>query len=127
MNRIAIAGGPKTGKTTFAKALGAGLGIAHRSTDDLMGREWSEASAKASTWFDADGSWIVEGVAVPRALRKWLAANPTGKPVDRVIWIHGAKAERTKGQETMAKGCTTVWREILPELKARGVEIQDAK
>lgn len=124
--RIAIAGGPRTGKTTFAQALGAGLGVASRSTDDLMGGDWSAASLAASRWFDAPGALIVEGVAVPRALRKWLAANPTGKPVDKVIWIHGAKTERSKGQETMSKGCTTVWREILPELQARGVEIVEA-
>ena len=66
---------------------------------------------------------MVEGVAVPRAIRKWLARNPEGKPVDRVVWLGSPRLELSKGQTTMAKGCNTVWQQILPELRARGVEI----
>ena len=119
MSRIVIAGGPRTGKTTLSKLVGAST---VRHTDDLG---WSEASAEVSTWFDVDGSWIVEGVAVPRALRKWLAANPDGKPCDVAYWLEEPHERLTPGQASMAKGCAKVWGEILPELEARGVDVRN--
>lgn len=118
--RIVIAGGPHVGKSTAADL----LGLPVRRTDDIIGMGWSEASAEAATWFDAPGPWVVEGVATPRALRKWLAAHPHGKPCDRVYWLTTVRAPLTKpGQAAMAKGCATVWVEIEPELRRRGVEI----
>ena len=121
--RIAIAGGPRTGKTTLAADLD-GLKLA---TDALMhDHDWSGASQAASEWLDLRcGDLVLEGVAVPRALRKWLKRNPEGKPVDRVVWLSSPHVELSPGQATMAKGCETVWREILPEHKARGVEIEE--
>ena len=121
--RIAITGGPRTGKTTMAAEWPA-----HRirHTDDLIGsHDWSEASAEAATWFDSAESFVIEGVAVPRALRKWLAANPEGKPCDRVYWLTKAHTPLTAGQATMAKGCIKVWLEVLPGLRLRGVEVID--
>ncbi len=117
-----IAGGPKAGKTTLAASYDAG-DIDVRHTDDLIEtHEWSGASATVAEWFNDAGPWIVEGVAVPRALRKWMAAN-SGKPCDTAIWMPHAKAERTPGQAAMAKGCQTVWDSIKAELEARGVTI----
>ena len=115
--RIAITGGPKTGKTTLAKELGN-----VRSTDDLMATtDWSGASAEAAKWI-AQGQSL-EGVTVPRALRKALDASPD-KPVDKVIWLGTPHANLSPGQRAMAKGCETVFREIEPELRRRGVEIE---
>lgn len=119
-DRVAIAGGPRVGKSTLADKLASGR-LVHR-TDDLVHLGWSEASAAAANWFDIlEGPRIFEGVAIGRALRKWLAAHPEGRPVDTVLWLQVPFEERTKGQETMAKGCSTVWVEILPELLRRGV------
>lgn len=116
--RIAITGGPKTGKTTRAPATSL-------HTDDLIGQcGWSEGSAVAATWFDRpDDNLCVEGVAVPRALRKWLAMHPEGKPVEEVIVLETPHVRRTVGQETMAKGLETVLQEITPELRRRGVRV----
>lgn len=119
--RIVIGGGPKTGKTTLATKLANG--VAARSTDDLMHLDWSAASYAASFWLDVPGPWVIEGVAVARALRKWLLRNVTGKPCDRVIWLRQPKAPQVGGQVAMAKGCETVWREIAGQLAGRGVEI----
>ena len=119
--RIAIAGVPSSGKTTLAEALSP---IAWH-TDDLIDLGWSEASEHASYWFDDTAATIIEGVSVPRALRKWLKRNPTGKPADRVIFLCGPHTPLTKGQLSMAKGCWTVWQEIRPELVERGVEIEE--
>jgi broad-specificity NMP kinase len=117
--RVAITGGPKTGKTTLA-----GEAAAH--TDDaIAGNDWHQASALAAQWFDDPRADLcVEGVAVPRALRKWLAAHPVGKPVDEVVVLTQPHERLTPGQRTMGKGHDTVLREIEPELRRRGVTVR---
>jgi broad-specificity NMP kinase len=121
--RIAIAGGPKTGKTTLSGSLGGCV----RHTDDLIEKGWSEASLEVSKWFDDHIISVIEGVAVPRALRKWLQSHPSGKPVDKIIYLHKSHATLKPGQVSMAKGCLTVFNEIRAELKRRGVVIEDRR
>lgn len=89
-----------------------------RSTDDVMHLGWSESSQEVSTWFDKPGPWIVEGVAVARALRKWQARNP-GKqpPIDKLIILHKSHEKLNPKQIGMGKGIDTVMREIMPWLK----------
>lgn len=117
--RLAIGGGPHSGKTT----LGGNLA---RHTDDLIGQmEWSAASEEVAKWFSESGTWTIEGVAVARALRKWLVSNPKGKPCDRIIYLHGSFDELKLGQEAMSKGCRKVWDEIRDDLIARGVTITE--
>lgn len=114
MTRICITGGPKTGKTTMANRMSLGATPDVRHTDDLIAsHDWSAASLEASKWFDEPGPWIIEGVAVSRALRKWRDAHPgEPPPVDRVIRLTKPHVELLKGQATMAKGEATVWAEI---------------
>ena len=138
--RIAIIGGPRTGKTTLAHKLADGAFIPIRHTDDLIEMGWSEASAYAAKWFDEDGPWVIEGVAVGRALRKWLNANVSHvfpgkdaykpsvetrvKPCDKLIVLTEPHMALGRGQETMAKGVFAVLDEIVPELISIGVEIE---
>lgn len=125
MTRIIVAGGPRTGKTTLADRLAAGLGITARHTDDLIGTlDWSASSAEVATWFDADGPWVIEGVAAARAIRKWLAAHPEGTPANVVHLLTEPFEPLNTRQLGMAKGCETVWNEIAGELLARGVTVQ---
>lgn len=140
MTRILITGGPRTGKTTLAEKMFEAHDWHHaepdcdgcgqlRHTDDLiaqcagLGKDgWSEASRLASEWLDAPGPWIIEGVAVCRALRKWREAHPgESPPVDKVIRLTTPHVALTKGQATMAKGEETVWQEIAGWLYAAGV------
>lgn len=118
--RIAICGGPRAGKTTFVAKHWPDA----RHTDDVMHLGWSEASAEVSTWFDEPGPWCVEGVAVVRALRKWLARSPEGKPCDRLIMCVYIGSDVSKGQDAMRKGVDSVMREIGGELQRRGVVVQ---
>lgn len=106
--RIAITGAPQTGKTTLA--------VTHRDrpvfhSDDVKHLAWSDASAElARRVNDQEGDLIVEGVAVPRALRK-------GMRVDAVILLTQPKAEQSKGQLAMGRGVMTVlreWRQANP-------------
>lgn len=119
--KIAIVGSPKSGKTTLSDSFVGNI----KHTDDLISLGWSEASEKVSFWLDEDID-VIEGVAIPRALRKWLDRNKTGKPVDKIIVLTNAPfCELSKGQSTMAKGIVTVWNEIVRELLVRGVEVEE--
>lgn len=118
--RLVIGGGPRTGKTTLAR--NQGLIVKH--TDDVMHMGWSEASDEVSHWFDvASYAWCIEGVAVARALRKWLARNPKGTPCDKIIWCRTTFVPTTPQQDAMAKGCEKVFEEICYRLEKRGVEV----
>lgn len=123
-SRICIIGGPRTGKTTLAGLIAPALRVLPRGTDSLVGvLEWSDASLMVASWFAEPGPWVIEGVAVVRALRKWLVAHPEGKPCDRVVLLTVAHEHREKGAESMAKGHDTIWAEVEPLLVARGVSI----
>lgn len=137
MTRIAITGGPRTGKTTLAgdleySGLPAGLGTLQqparwnvRHTDDLIHLGWSEASQAASLWFDEPGPWIVEGVAVSRALRKWRDQHPhMPPPIDRLIYLHEPLEALTTGQSAMAKGVAKVHAEIADWLVSHGIRTE---
>lgn len=118
-----MAGGPRVGKTTFAKTL-----VTHElpmcSTDDVvLSDDWSSQSQIVLTWIEGTGPWIIEGVPVVRALRKWLEKHPTGTPCDELYWRNKARAERTAGQEALATGTATIFNAIRPELERRGVTI----
>jgi len=117
-SRIVIAGVPRAGKTTLA-------GPCARHTDDLIRMEWHVVSDTVATWLDLPGPWIVEGVRAVHALRKWLAAHPEGKPCDRVVWLGTPRVPLTRGQDVLAKGCLTVWREVRPLLLARNVQVEE--
>jgi adenylate kinase family enzyme len=124
LTRTMIAGVPRSGKTTLAVRIAARTCIPMRHSDDVIGLGWSEASEHVASWFAAPGPWVIEGVAVGRALRKWLAAHPTGKPCDVIIWLGTARVLLTPGQAAMGKGCETVWQEIKAEVVRRGVEVR---
>lgn len=140
MSRICITGGPRTGKTTMAEHLfGAhswphdvpncdGCGVL-RHTDDLIeqckhlgNKAWFEESRIASTWLDEPGPWIIEGVTVSRALRKWRDMHHGERPpVDRVIYLREPYEKLTPGQSTMAKGVRNVHDKIVSWLEQYGI------
>ena len=123
-DRVLITGGPRCGKSTLALTTALDLEVSEvQSTDTTKDMPWSEASALVATWFDQAGPWVIEGVVVPRALRKWLASHPTGKPCDRLIFLGRALQPLTVGQASMFKGVITVLAEVVGELRDRGVEI----
>lgn len=123
---VCITGGPRTGKTHLAEAMALTSGTTLLRTDDLIALGWSQASqAVAARMLTTTGDLIVEGVAVPRALRKALDQTD-GRPCDRLIVLRSVRPEagaRSPGQVAMDKGLWRVLRDVWTELVARGVEI----
>jgi len=77
-----------------------------------------------SHWIEEPGPWVIEGVTVVRALRKWLAAHPTGAPADVLYVSEEPKVRLTPQQAAMGKGFTKIWCEVSDELRARGLAPQ---
>ena len=121
--RIAITGGPGTGKSTFALDLSAVTGAPIKHTDRLISLGWSPGVMQAARWFDAEGSWVVEGVTVPHALAKWLEVNPTGKPVDVLLFRSTIHRTQSPRQKALDKGIRSVMKKIFHDLRKRGVQI----
>lgn len=126
MTRIAITGGPKTGKTTLALSKRMEMACDVMHTDDLIGKlDWSDASAEVARWMDEPGPWIIEGVAVSRALRKWRDNHPGERPpVDRVVYLSEPHESLSTGQASMAKGVRKVHDEIEPWLNEHGIRTE---
>lgn len=119
--RIIIAGGPRTGKSTFAKMIAATNGTVARCTDSLnVG--YTESYPIVSEWFNAPGPWVIEGVSVTGALRHFLTYN-NGAPADKLFWSPTARVELNPKQIGMTKGIDTIWSQIVAKLQARGVGI----
>lgn len=124
--KICITGAPKTGKTTLACAM---LCNQLYHCDDYINMGWSESSAYAAGLMaGAHSSWLMEGVQVPRALRKFIEAHPGVKPCDRLVILRNEPYEPpTPGRRSMAKSIETVLAEILPEMRRLGVEIEERR
>jgi hypothetical protein len=102
--------------------------LAIQKTDDLVGvLPWSEASDEVARWLESPGPFIIEGVVIPRAMRKWLAAHPDGVPFDRWYLLEEAWLPQTPGQMTMGKGIATVLREVRATCLARGIDIDSMR
>lgn len=135
--RIAITGGPKTGKTTLALELAAGARIIH--TDDYIDGSpggWSRASLRLAgelinlhdqdTYVARPAPWFIEGVAVARALRKVRELFPGHRVIDRLIVLHNPPfVDWSRGQAAMNNGIHSALAEIRPWLLGVGVEIED--
>jgi hypothetical protein len=107
--KVAIAGGPKTGKSTLVidhRALhGDGLRRPLFCTDDIEAK-WEDVPAIALEKLANYQAWVIEGVQVGRCLRKGL------RP-DAVIYLKKAHIPLSKGQKAMEKGCRTIYEEWL--------------
>jgi hypothetical protein len=106
--RVAVAGHPLSGKSTYAES----LGLPHHNTDEAIGPgiTWASLSEDVSHWFDDPGPWVISGVAVPRALRKWRHRNRGLKPpIDRLVFIQRPSlGDLSPNQRSMAHGIDSV-------------------
>lgn len=99
---IAVTGGPLTGKTTLASSIPTDHSLIH--TDEFMELPWSDQPHACIEAVANKPRFIIEGVQVPRALRK-------GLDVDVVVWLSTPKRARNKRQDSFAKAVQTVYSE----------------
>lgn len=112
IRRIAIIGPPGSGKSTLGEKLSRELGIPLQSTDSVIHLGWSNASLAVAGWLNAP-SYIIEGVALPRAFRKWQWLHPKQPPpVDKIIKLKTVWRSLKPGEIAMTKGIETVFNEI---------------
>ena len=128
MTRILITGWPRAGKTTLSLSgnFDAHPNTALRHTDDLIGHlDWSAASAEVAKWLEEPGPWVIEGVSVARALRKWHEAHPhESPPCDRLIYLRTPHVELNARQAGMGKGVDSVMAELEPWFLEHGLEVE---
>ena len=109
--RIAITGGPQTGKTTLAATLGAP--VIHG--DDFIELGWSQSSQALAHAMRTPGPWVAEGVQVPRALRKMLEARP-----DDCVYVGDAIYDLQAARAAGVDAIGVTWGAGVPEaLRAR--------
>lgn len=129
--RIAVCGGPRTGKSTFASKLASELGIelfstgkrAVVATDNFMGVGWENVPRLVMERLGELDDWILEGTQATRVLRHWYRTAPETLRLDRVYFFDRPWVVRNGGQNAMAKGVMTIWREVRRELHKREIPI----
>lgn len=104
---VALAGGPNTGKTTVAsQILEANPDTVLIHGDDYLELGWSASSQALRDAANAEtGNLLIEGVQVPRAIRK-------GMDVGCLIVLTKVHEYNTKRQAALAKGMHTVITEL---------------
>ncbi len=127
-SRLLITGPPRCGKTTMASEIAMLDGRLRLCTDPQnlcpegtdgtpFGMTWSEASefvAAPDGWLAQPGPWVIEGVAVPRALRKWLGrVGPDAPPpCDKLIVLTDPMQSLTSRQAQMGQALLDVLDEL---------------
>jgi len=116
--RILITGHPRSGKSTLAGLLHKTTDIPVRATDVLIPtHEWSQQSEVVSEWFTTPGPWIIEGVTVARALRKYHHHYPRRTvPCDLLITLRRPTAGLLPGQISMSHNQDFFMEQIKPWL-----------
>lgn len=119
MTRILIIGGPRCGKTTYARDLSMRTGVDTEHYDWLIDRyDWSEISDMIAEGLSDKGDWIREGVAAVRGLRKWLKRND-GIPPFKIVVLNTPRIPMTPEQRRMHTGTTTIIDEVMAEVDRR--------
>jgi len=132
--RVAILGGPRTGKTTYATRLAKSAGVKLTSTgkrsadpvvhtDSFIADGWDRIPDNVIAKLEGESDFVLEGCQAARVLRRWFARDPEGPKLERVVIFTKPHVRRSGGQEAMAKGIRTVIDGLLPELHKAKVRV----
>lgn len=130
--QIVLIGGARVGKSTLAahfraQGIPTFCGDSQSKVKDVEsdvtylpeGLSWSDSSSYiAKEWFSMSGGWCCEGIAMVRALRKWVEIvdyDPLTISNLRVIYLKTPaidQREMLPGQLAMLKAVETIWQGI---------------
>lgn len=99
--RVAIAGGPRCGKSTLSVTVTDRPVI---GTDDYKGIPWEVIPERMIADVIGKDTFVIEGVMVARALRRGLI-------VDAVVYMTLPKVKQLPGQVAMTKGVLTIFKQ----------------
>ena len=120
--RILIAGVPRAGKTTISEQIAAKQNLPLYHTDDLIeSYDWAEQSEAVAALILSYDEYIIEGITVPRGIRKIL---PAPIPSDLIIWLPTPILTLTPGQTQMTKATHTIFNEVSPFIDFKALSIQ---
>ena len=117
--RICITGGPGTGKTTLSKQYS--VPVFH--SDDFVKYGWDAQKTKTAALFNSPGPWVIEGVAVARALRHWLRIS-SKPPCDLLIVRKTVYRPISNQERNLLSGTETVIAGLIQPLRRLGVAIK---
>lgn len=136
--RIVVVGGPRSGKSTYARRwrssgvptlCGDPLSTVKEPEDGVeylpegipFAGDDGAAAWIVAHWFPRPGPWVAEGHVMARALRR--AADR--RVCDRVVVfdVPHPQAMVTPRQLSMGKGVQTVWETVRREIERQGVEV----
>lgn len=120
--RVVIAGAPRCGKSTLFRSLALEFDVT-LATDDYIHLGWDAVPDAAVAELAQHESWLLEGVAAARVLRRWLLHRGDCPKIDVCYYLTKPMAQRTRAHDSMAKGIEKVWREVAPKLIASGCQI----
>lgn len=109
--RVAIMGGPSTGKTELSKLVYDGRPVHHNDTAKHL--SWEDHPKHWIEQAKGQPSFVIEGVHSIRAVRR-------GLKVDAIIHLTKPHQIQSDGQRSMSKGQATILREVAkdhPEIK----------
>lgn len=133
--RVAIIGGPRCGKSTYATALAKKSGALLLSTgkpadesvvrtDSYLSLGWDAIPDNIIAMLRGQDDFILEGCQAARVLRRWYRDDAKGPRLDKVIIFSKPHVSRSGGQEAMAKGITRIIDGLLPVLKRNKVRVE---
>lgn len=111
--RIAVAGGPLTGKSIFGQHIPPERRWVE--TDQFMDQPWDQQPQWATWALNGYDEWLLTGVQTGRVLRKGLEPQ-------LVVWLATPLEPLSPGQETMRKGCVKIFEDWMAARPA-GVDV----
>ncbi len=125
--KLAICGGPHTGKSALAEKLSELYSVPVVHTDDwIKDHSWSDVPDRVLEKLATLDGWIVEGTQAARVVRRMLNTPhpPSAAPLlDGVYWLEKTLSEVTEKHQSMAKGIATIFAGIRPVLAKASIPI----
>ncbi len=120
--RIAICGGPRTGKTTLGERLAEKYAAPLISTDEYMHVPWERVPDDILPELIPSAPWILEGVQAARVIRRAIRERQE-LGLTAVYFLQTPVRPLDGPQRAMARGIDKVFQEVFPHLVRAGITV----